>query len=247
MNAAEKVRTERRSTSTLLFIGLLFSLVTLIAAYLFINSSYFSVGNLRVEGNKYLATEEVYRIAGVPDRINIFRLNTNEIQSRLLSDLRIAKAEVVRHFPATIVIRLSERRPVAYLASGFGFVELDKEGVVLAAHRNIRQAHVPMITGTRTGNPYVGDTVNINPVKQVVAFLALLDENALNQLSEININGERLTAYTTTSISIRLGNFDRMEEKAKLIANIIQEINQKRINVDYIDLSYASPIIKIKQ
>lgn len=251
MNTTDKLRTERgekRVISPPMFIGLLFSLIVVIAAFLFINSSYFTVGNVVVEGNKYLAKEEVYRIAGIPEHINIFRLNTSEIQSRLRSDLRVNSVDVSRQLPATIVIAITERRPIAYLSSNYGFVEVDKQGIVLAVHKNIKQSHIPIITGYRAGGAYVGDRIEDSQIaKQLLIFLSLLDEAAINQLSEVNINGERLTAYTTNAVNIRLGNFERLEEKAKVLGNILVEVNQKKLNVDYIDLTYASPYIKVKQ
>lgn len=251
MSTTEKLRTgrgEQKAISPPRFIGLLFLLVIVIAALLFINSVYFTVGNVVVEGNKYLAKEEVYRIAGIPEYINIFRLNISEIQSRLTSDLRVASVEVSRQLPATIVIAVTERKPIAYLSSNYGFVEVDKQGIVLAVHKNIKQSHVPMITGYRAGNAYVGDRIeNSQTAKQLLLFLSLLDEAAINQLSEVNINGDRLTAYTTNTVNIRLGGFERLDEKAKVLGNILAEVHQKKLNVDYIDLTYSSPYIKVKQ
>lgn len=250
MNTADKLRTERgekKSMSASMFIGLLFSLVVLIAAFMFVNSAYFAVGNVLVEGNKYLAQDEVYRIAGVPEQINIFRLNTNEIRKRLSNDLRIATVDVARHFPATIVITVSERRPIAYLAGNYGFVEVDKQGIILAVHKNIKQSHVPIITGFRAGGAYVGDKIEDFQAKQLLIFLSLLEDSAISQLSEINASGERLTAYTTKAVNIRLGDFNRLDEKSRLLGNILAEVQQKKLNVEYIDLTYASPFIKVKQ
>ena len=249
MNITDRLRTEKaekKSVSAAVFFGVLFLLILSVAAFLFVNSTYFAVGNVMVEGCRYLEKEDVYRIAGVPERINIFRLNTSDIKSRLLSDLRIANADVTRRLPATILISVSERRPVAYLASNFGFVEVDKQGIILAAHKNIKQSHVPIITGFRSGSAYVGDKIDAVQPVQVLTFLAYLEEPAINQLSEVNIYGNRLTAYTTNGVNIRLGGFERLDEKAKLLVNILAEISQKNLNVEYIDLTYASPFIKIR-
>ncbi|WP_371371335.1 cell division protein FtsQ/DivIB [Sporomusa aerivorans] len=245
MQTAERLRAARQRRASLLamWLGVL---AVLIAFFLFINSSYFAVGAVFVEGNKYVTVEEVLRIAGVPERVNIFRLKTPEIKDRLMNDLRIAEVQVERSFPASITISIKERQPLAFVTSQYGFVEIDRQGIVMAAFKNLKQVKVPVITGVRLGNVYVGDQVNNPGLSNVLAYLAALDEEALNQLSEVNIkSSNELIAYTINSVQIRVGDSQRLTEKAKLTGEILQEISNKRMNVEYIDLNYTSPIIKL--
>lgn len=228
--------------------GLLFVLAILIAAYLFINSAYFTVGTVVVDGNKHLSVEEVYRVAGVPADVNIFRLGTGEMKNRLLRDLRVAEADVTRRLPATIVITVRERQPLAYAASSYGFVQLDRQGVVLAAFRNIKRLDLPMITGIRARAVYVGDKIESPPLKDILLYLSELDDATLGQLSEINIRpAGDLVAYTTRSVVIRIGPAERMAEKARFTQDVLRDIGGKTAAVEYIDLNYASPYIKFRQ
>ena len=241
-------RKDKRLISTQGFIGLLLVLVVLIAGLLFIKSSYFTVGAVIVEGNKYVSIEDVYRVADIPESINIFSLNTTNIKMRLMRDLRIAETDVSRRFPGTIVISIKERKPMAYVASNYGFLELDKQGVVLAVFKNIKQINVPMITGIRLENEYVSDKIENEVIKNIVNYLSLLDEVTLNQLSEINLkSSEQIIAYTVNSVHIRLGNSDRLSDKAKLTNEILHELSDKKKIVEYIDLNYSPPVIKFKQ
>ena len=239
---------DKRLLSTQGFIGLLLVLVILIAGLLFIKSSYFTVGSIVVEGNKYVSVEDVYRIAEIPESINIFSLNTSTIKMRLLHDLRIAEADVSRRFPGTIVITMKERNPVAYVASSYGFLELDKQGVVLAVLKNIKQINVPMLTGITLGNEYVGDKTENLVIKNIVNYLSLLDEVTLNKLSEVNLtSSEQIMVYTVNSVHIRLGSSERLADKAKLTNEILHELGDKKKIVEYIDLNYEPPVIKFKK
>ena len=101
MQTAERLKAARQRRASLLAMWLA-ALAVLIAFFLFINSSYFTVGTVFVEGNKYVTVEEVLKIAGVPERVNIFRLRAPEIKDRLMNDLRVAEVEVERSFPASI-------------------------------------------------------------------------------------------------------------------------------------------------
>jgi cell division protein FtsQ len=223
------------------------ALALLIAFFLFINSPYFTVGTVLVEGNKYITVEEVLRVAGIPERINIFRLKPDNLKDRLMNDLRVAEVRVERNFPTSITIQIKERQPLAFVASQYGFVEIDRQGVVLAALKNLKQVKVPVITGVRLGNVYVGDQVNNPGLLSVLTYLAALDENALNQLSEVNIKSpDELGAYTTDSVYIRVGDSQRLAEKAKLTGEILQEMSSKKMTVEYVDLNYKSPIIKLR-
>ncbi len=229
-----------------IFAVLLLLFACLLASYLLINSSLFAIGTVVVEGNKYMSVEDVHRVANIPERLNIFRLDIDEIKHRLTKDLRVAEVAVTRRYPSTIVISIKESQPLAYVAGSYGFFELDKQGMILAVYKNVKQLNVPLITGPKLDNGYVGDKVNEPLIQSVLVYLAALDEKTLNQLSEINIQASgQMTAYTLSSVHIRLGNGDRLPEKAKLTNDILQDVKDAK-SIEYIDLTYASPFIRFR-
>jgi len=250
MQKFERIRhgSQERQPIGQIFIVLLVLLVMLIAGFLFLNSPYFTVGQISVEGNKYIAVEEIHRIAGIPEPVNIFRLNTADIKDNLKNDLRVTDVDVTRKFPSTIVISVKERQPLVYVASGYGFFEVDKQGVILAALKNLKQINVPMVTGLRLESGYVGDTVSNPEIKPVLEYLSNLDPTTLNQISEVNIKyPESIIAYTVSSAQIRIGKNERISDKARLTNEILREINGKNAALEYIDLNFSSPFIKFKQ
>ena len=238
---------ERQPVPKRLFSGLLMVLFLLITGFLFLNSSFFNVSSIVIQGNKYMSNEEIYAVAKIPENSNIFRLGITEVKERLSRDLRIAQVEISRKFPNTIVVTINERKPLAYVASSYGFVELDKQGIVLAAYKNLKKVRVPMITGVRLENGYIADQVQNQSIINILSFLAYFDEETLNQLSEININAGQIFAYTNNSIQIRIGSAERLLEKAKLTQDMLKEIHDRNLVVEYIDLNYSSPFIKFKQ
>lgn len=238
----------KKSNSKQLFLSLLFIFIVLVTGFSFITSPAFSVGDIKIDGNKYLTTEEIYQIAGVPEKINIFRLNTKEIQTRLLKDLRISEANVLRNFPSSITIDVVERKPIAYAACDYGFVEVDKTGLILAAYKSVKNINVPMITGITLHNLYVGDKVDNKVMIHVLEYLAYLDEASINQMSEVNAaSADQLIAYTNTSVQIKIGNNERLEDKAKVTQEFLGELKKTKLPIEYIDLNFASPFIKFKK
>ncbi len=227
----------------------LFIILISLAIFVFaIRSSFFAIGSVIVEGNSLVTQEEIFRIAGVPERCNIFQLSTHDIRKRLAGDLRIADVEVSRSFPATIVIHVTERKPLVYVAASYGFAEVDRTGMILSAYKNLRKVNIPILTGVSLSNQYVGESIPPGPMEDALFFLENLDMDTFSQISEINIRSDGyLSVYTTHSIQIRLGGRERLADKAKLTVDILQEINQKKLAIDYIDLNFAAPIIKAKR
>jgi cell division protein FtsQ len=230
-----------------IFIGLLLVLTLLVGGFTFIHSSYFTVGSIEVEGNKYLSKAEIYQIANINPRINIFKIDSGAVRKRLMQDLRVQDVTVERKFPTTNVLHIRERRTVAFIPTNYGFVQVDKQGYVLAALRTIKAMGLPMITGTKLINAKVGDQVD-GSLHTILDMLGELDEETLNAVSEINIsNPNGIIGYTVDAIPVKIGNGQRPQEKAKLLNMVLQDIRQQKLAVEYIDVAYGTPVIKLKR
>lgn len=230
-----------------LFFWTLLASAVLVAAFSFLISPTFAIGTVSVEGNRYLTEEEVYEIAGILPQTNIFRLHTSDIETRLHSDLRIEQAQVDRRFPASVVIRLVERRPVAYLSCDYGYVEVDRDGVILAAYKMLRDRRIPAVTGVTLENLYIGDDVKGQIPDGVLTYLSNLSEEAIQSMSELNVaQPSHWVAYTTDSVQIRLGSAERMGEKAVMTGEFLLEMKRSNLPVEYIDFNFTSPYIKFK-
>lgn len=240
MRQVQQIRSRRFFILLLLFLAIM-------AAFVGINSIFFRVSQVTVVGNKYTPTEEVINVAAVPVGVNIFRINTGEVEKRLQHDLRFAQATVSRRLPNGILITITERQPLAYIAAGYGFVEIDQHGVVLAAYKNIKQMGVPMITGFRLANVYVGDIVANDTLSSVLSYLAALPPDVLARLSEVNVHDPRnIIAVTADGVIIRLGDSASLPGKADLTANVLTELATKT-PAEYVDLSFSTPVIKFRR
>ena len=247
LDPSEQRRADKRETSIRHFAGLLLLAVAVVAGYLLINSSYFVVSSIIVEGNHFVPEEEVLRLAGFSDQpLNIFRFKPAEIERRLKRDLRIASVNIERRLPATVIISIKERQPLAYVASGYGFVQIDRDCLVIGAFKNFKKIEVPLITGVRLGNVFVGDRIDAPQVVNVVSYLANLDPKALAMLSEVNARPDGFTAYTLNSVEIRLGNGEQMPEKAQWTNTIMAEIAEKQPAIEFVDLTSSPPFIKLR-
>ena len=60
-------------------------------------------------------------------------------------------------------------------------------------------------------------------------------------------NPDAVMAYTNQAVQIRLGNFDRWEEKAKLTRDFLLSLPNARHRIEYVDFSYTAPFIRLKE
>ncbi|OUO41420.1 cell division protein [Megamonas hypermegale] len=223
----------------------LFSILMLI---FIINSPLLKIGYVKVTGNSYLPREDVLQIARIKEPLNIFSVQTDVIQDYLQNDLRIDTAKVWRDFPNCLNIEITERLPVAVMNCNYGYVNLDKNSVVIDIYTDAKKIQKPVITGMVLQDVYIGDSINDDTVKKILVYLGLLNNEVLSQIRQVNIaDKEHIELYTVKGTKIILGNLNNVEKIAEKTQEIFKDMSTTTIPVEYIDLSYSRPVLKIKQ
>ena len=94
----------------------------------------------------------------IGEPVNILRINTENLRTRLSKDLRIEEAQISYELPFTMVVRVVERKAIAVDTSSIWVFNLDsKNGQVIASDSAIQDTSVPMISGVKGGNILLGD------------------------------------------------------------------------------------------
>ena len=239
----------RRSTKRLTR-GLIFLLVTALIIAVVVYIPFFTLREVKLVGATYITREDILKIANIYYGEPLFELETDDVTKRLLSDLRIEKVTVKRELPFTLEVEIKERKPVATIVCDYGYLDLDRQGKVIDSYKTLKLMQIPMITGALVRDLYIGDDVTDEMVKKILFFLQQLNEASLNKLSEIAIIGpEYVVAYTNTSkaVQIRLGKLERLEEKAHLTEDFLQDLELNPHRVEYVDFNYTAPFIKLAQ
>ena len=228
--------------------GLIFLLACGVMLGIVVYSPIFTLREIYLEGNTFLTQADIVKISGIYKGEPIFSLQTDEITRRLKEDLRIEDAVVRRSLPGGLAVTIRERKPVVTVACDYGYVDLDRKGKVIDSYRSLKTMEIPMLTGIRLQGLYIGDDVANENVRQVLSFLEMLDEASLNQLSEISIaRPDYIVMYTTNSVQIRIGKMERLEEKAKLTKDFLEELKTSRHAIEFVDFNFTAPFIKLAQ
>ena len=184
-------------------------------------SPLFTFQQLVVHGNVHLDENELCEIARIHYGQRLFELKTDEMTTNLLRDLRIESAVVRRQLPHKIEMDIVERIPVATVACDYGYLDFDRQGKVIASYRSLKGADIPIITGVKLRDLYIGD-----------------DKVSLR-------NPDAVVAYTKTALPIRLGQLTGIPDKAALTQDFLRDQKTTRHTVEYVDFSYDAPFIKL--
>ncbi len=211
-----------------------------------IYSPFFTFQQLVVHGNVNLDAAQLCEIARIRYGQRLFELKTDEMTVNLLHDLRIESAVVRRRLPNKIEMDIVERVPVATVACDYGYLDFDRQGKVIASYRTLKGADIPIITGIKLRDLYIGDDNTDPQVAKVLAFLSRIEPAEVGQISEVNITvPSAVVAYTKSTLPIRLGQIDGIAEKAVLTQDFLQDQKTTRHTVEYVDFSYDAPFIKL--
>ena len=209
-------------------------------------SPLFTFQQLVVHGNVHLDANELCEIARIHYGQRLFELKTDEMTTNLLRDLRIESAVVRRQLPHKIEMDIVERIPVATVACDYGYLDFDRQGKVIASYRSLKGADIPIITGVKLRDLYIGDDNNDPQVAQAISFLARIDPADIGEISEVSLrNPDAVVAYTKTALPIRLGQRMGIPDKAALTQDFLRDQKTTRHTVEYVDFSYDAPFIKL--
>jgi cell division protein FtsQ len=91
-------------------------------------SKWFIAQSVTVTGNSRLTVEQISAVAAVPIGNSLMSINTAAMTEQLIELTEIKVVTVERGWPHTILIKVTERTPIAVAATLSGFNLIDSEG-----------------------------------------------------------------------------------------------------------------------
>ena len=205
------------------------------------------IGQIQVTGTNQLSSEDVVAIGDLGYPVNILRVRTGALEERLQKDIRVDTAHVSYALPLTLQVDITERHAMIVVPSQFGFVGIDRQGMVISNAPTIPDTTVPIISGVRLGNALLGDTVEADGIRSAIAYMQAFPEEKRKTIGEINIgDANNMIAYTVEGLPIHLGDSSDLAEKAKITEDMLKDIEQRHVVPQYIDVNVKSPYIKMQ-
>ena len=119
--------------------------------------------------------------------------------------------------------------------------------MVLDVSQGLKGTRIPSLTGISCGNVFIGDHVQNIKIRNVIDFINSLNDEALSKISEIYINNSgNIRVELAYGFPVLLGNVDQIKEKSEIFMTVFNEIKDRNVQADFIDIQYAKPFIKLK-
>ncbi|MEU8270412.1 FtsQ-type POTRA domain-containing protein [Sphaerisporangium sp. NPDC049002] len=185
------------------------------AAWLVFFSPVLGVRDIAISGNLTLPDDQVRQAAAVPDRQPMAMVDLEAVRSRIAALRQVESVEVERNWPATLSVRLVERRPVAVVLGGGKASVVDRHGVVIEV-RDVAPGGLPALHVDRFA-------VDDPATKAALAVAGGLPGDLARRV-------EMVRAVSPDDVSLRLadgrtivwGGAERTRDKARIALTLLQ-------------------------
>ena len=241
-------RRRRRMNNVIWLLGLLVFAIAVVTFWNRVHRPDFAFGDIVVHGSKQFDRAKVLQMAGVKEPVNLFLVSKNNIATALQGDVRVESAEIRYDFPSLLHVYIKERQPVLYVVTDYGnYAKLDKTALVMDMTDGIRDASIPRLAGVACGNAFIGDTLQNDTIREILEFMAKLQPDAKEQIADLNVDAEqKLILHMRFGFPVVLGSVNELAGKAELFMTVFNEMKGKKVQIEYMDLQYSKPFVRLK-
>ncbi len=248
-NAKVKKIKRRRRLGIFVLLLLIVLMITGVASLY--NSNFFNVKEVVITGNHHIPEKEIVKQSGIDSNISLLKLPLDEVKIKILKNPWIKDAEITRHFPNSVEIKVVERKAIAALPFQDIYLLIDKDAVVLESREFIEDLNLPIILDIRLIKAKIGEKINLVNLKNAMKCLVSLDKNLRESVTMVNApSEEKLTLMLSLKdddksfhdVEILYGKAEGVLTKNAIIKKILEESEK---HVIYIDVRVASnPAVK---
>ncbi len=193
-------------------------ILALVAWYILFQSRWFLIEQVQITGLKRLSTQKVLTAAQVRVGQPLMAANPNALEARIGELPAVKRVVIERGWPHTLIIRVTERKPIAAVPVGGAYVLVDDEGHVAGGAKNL-------------------------PAKKVLVHAkpeTLAIKAALNVYQALPSRWKVLSVHAKTrdSVKVQLQNgiwiifgSDELIDRKSLVANALLAKGYRTINV----------------
>ncbi len=221
-----------------LFVVLPVLLVVSLGYLLFVSAkSAFVVRKIVFSGNAHLSDDELRGFAGLKGGENLITLSSAAIYEKISASPWIRSVSVRKEFPDRLIIRVKETEPFALLDMKGRLFIVDERGKMLERLRESFMPFLPIITGDPFGDREV--------FSEALRLVRAIKETGLMERKnriEVIARGLNELAVNLDGLVVKVG-AGEYEDKLSRLAELEDEIENRHIPVDYIDLRFANRVV----
>ncbi|MCJ7508352.1 MAG: FtsQ-type POTRA domain-containing protein [candidate division Zixibacteria bacterium] len=217
--------------------------LTLIGTFIFLtNFPGFGIKTIQIEGNQKVSDLDILNLCPVKLGQNFFKVDTDEISKKILSEPRIETVNIERLFPQRILIRLSEKKPI-YLINLGNMYGLTQRGEIIPLEENLDLPVVNVVSLKKVTLYHKIKDRKIDFALSLHNSLAKIDANILNLISEVNLKEkDNVILYLVprgAKVFLGCGEFEKKLIRLSLILREEKEFEK----IEYVDLRFKGQAI----
>ena len=198
---------------------------------MFIDTDYFKVQEVLVEGKSDLLRQDITAQLEQMRGKNIIYLNTDEIENHIKKDVRVKKVSVKKLFPSKIKVVLEESEPYVYIKKGDETLLADKDLKIYGDILEEPAKNIPIIDYT--------DDESLNAMKTILSKIKNKDFYAM--ISEIRQSEKNYEILLTNNVRI-ITETTVTEKKYEEAYRLYEKIRKKRPVIS-MDLRFIDKIV----
>jgi len=141
----KQARKKKANRRLVFYLSIFFFLISIIV---YLQSPLSHINKLEINGNSFLADQEVIELSDLEMSTNIWTINREEIIEGITNNPIVESAEINRILPRTVEINLKEYEHVGYIEDGDSYLPLLGNGTVLESMNQTNpNGDAPIIIG----------------------------------------------------------------------------------------------------
>ncbi len=239
-------RKKRRKSRSFIVPFLLFALIST-GIIFFLNSDYFSIKNISVEGAYSVSNETVLETCKITVGENIFAFKAKNAENLIKTISVVKNVSVIRQYPNSIKIIITERVPFVTIFTKNKYYSLDDTGMVLSETDKLNNTQSIVLSGITDIQLNISEIYDINSnVNVLTAYEVatwLRTQGLLEKVSEIYVSPSGYYyMYTRNTNVIKFYALSSFQANEEFIKEFL--MNEKRsIMIEVVEDS--EPVYKI--
>lgn len=214
-------------------------LLVVVAGYLVTIAvrSAFVADRIVFTGNGHLSDEELKSLAGLKGGESLLTLSSADIFRKISASPWIRSVSVRKELPDTLQILVKETGPFALLDMKGRLFIVDEKGKMLEELRDSPMPFLPIISG----DPFREKEVFSEAINLV---RAVRDTGLMSRKNHIEVIAHRMQelAVNLDGVVVKVGSGEYADKLSRL-TELEEEIKNRHIPVDYIDLRFANRVV----